>query len=224
MALAAAIDRCLLAMLVWCADRAWLHGAGRPRKPLTSSPCLINRCVPFAVWLITPAVFAATMLPAWALGWPASSLATIYFNQPEYFTALSLNAPNIWVIVQILPLGLPARRLWLRSRRDRSNRHSIRALYSARPLDQRTLVVGRATGAAADRRLSFAHARTLFLPGRRPVARNIDLRLHLARHRRRLPHRGLVSAGRERVPALPSAPAAAARSRACCSAGFAPSA
>jgi Gpi18-like mannosyltransferase len=44
------------------------------------------------------------MLPAWLAGWPAADLATIYLRQAQWFDALSLNAPNIWAVVQQLEL------------------------------------------------------------------------------------------------------------------------
>ena len=47
------------------------------------------------------------MLPAWALGWPAADLALVYVRQAGTFADLSMNAPNIWVIVQDAP-GLSA--------------------------------------------------------------------------------------------------------------------
>ena len=137
MALAAAVERRHVAMLVWCGIALGFKAQAALVAPFFLA-LLINRRVPFALWPITPAVFAATMLPALALGWPASSLATIYFNQPETFTALSLNAPNIWAIVQILPLGLPLGGLATAAAIGATAAYL--AYFSARPLDRRTLL------------------------------------------------------------------------------------
>jgi Gpi18-like mannosyltransferase len=65
---------------------------------------LIARRVPFRDWLIMPAALVATMLPAWLAGWPAADLVTIYFHQADWSPRMALNAPNIWAIVQPLPL------------------------------------------------------------------------------------------------------------------------
>jgi len=102
MALAAAIDRRHAMMLVWCG-----LALGFKVQALLIAPfflaLLINRRVPLRLWPIAPLTAAATMLPAWAAGWPASDLATIYFRQADTYEALSLNAPNLWAIVQALP-------------------------------------------------------------------------------------------------------------------------
>ena len=64
---------------------------------------LIAKRAEWHSWLIPPAVYAVFMLPAWALGWPAADLALIYVRQAGTFADLSMNAPNIWVIVQDVP-------------------------------------------------------------------------------------------------------------------------
>jgi Gpi18-like mannosyltransferase len=64
---------------------------------------LLGRRVGVRAWLIAPATAFATLLPAWAAGWPITNLLTIYLRQTNHFDQLSLNAPNIWTIVQILP-------------------------------------------------------------------------------------------------------------------------
>ena len=45
--------------------------------------------------------------PALLCGWPLSDLATIYVRQAGFYDTLSMNAPNVWAIVQALPLGVP---------------------------------------------------------------------------------------------------------------------
>jgi Gpi18-like mannosyltransferase len=104
MALVAMLNRRHVAMLVWCG-----LALGFKVQALLVAPffvgLLINRKIPLRLWPIAPLVAAATMVPAWALGWPAGDLATIYLRQADTYSALSLNAPNVWTIVQGLPVG-----------------------------------------------------------------------------------------------------------------------
>ncbi|WP_066803614.1 hypothetical protein [Sphingomonas asaccharolytica] len=103
MALAAAVKRHHAMMLAWCGLALAIK-----LQPAFSAPIilalLIGRRVPFRLWPIAPAAFVTAMLPAWLLGWPAADLATIYLHQADWSPLLSLNAPNIWVIAQALPL------------------------------------------------------------------------------------------------------------------------
>ncbi len=98
MGVAAAIDRKPAHMLAWCG----LALAIKPQAVLIAPfvlAMLIARPVPFRVWLIAPAVFLATLIPAWLAGWPAADLLLVYFRQVETFKAVALNAPNIWMIL-----------------------------------------------------------------------------------------------------------------------------
>lgn len=106
MALVAALDRRHAAMLAWCGLALGFKAQAALAAPFFLA-LAINRRVPFRMWPIAPAVAAATMLPAWLAGWPAADLATIYLRQAGMYDRLSLNAPNIWAIVQALPLGVP---------------------------------------------------------------------------------------------------------------------
>ncbi|MFA6124218.1 hypothetical protein [Sphingomonas sp.] len=107
MALAAALDRRHAAMLAWCGLALGFKAQSVFVAPFFLA-LLVNRHVPLRLWLIAPLVTVATILPAWMAGWPASDLALVYLRQADYFQALSMNAPNIWAIVQRLPLdGLP---------------------------------------------------------------------------------------------------------------------
>ncbi|GAA0313084.1 hypothetical protein GCM10009087_24080 [Sphingomonas oligophenolica] len=106
MALAAAISRRHASMLVWCGLALGFKVQAVLFAPFVLA-LLINRRVPFRLWSIAPAMFVATMLPAWAAGWPASDLAMIYLRQAVEYPNLSFNAPNIWAILQALPIGLP---------------------------------------------------------------------------------------------------------------------
>ena len=102
MALASAARKRNAAMLAWCGLALAIK-----LQPAFSAPIivalLIGRRVPLRLWPIAPTAFAAAMLPAWLAGWPASDLATIYLHQADWSPALSLNAPNIWAVIQALP-------------------------------------------------------------------------------------------------------------------------
>lgn len=104
MALSAALDRRHATMLAWCGLALGFKAQAVFVAPFFLA-LLINRRVPLRLWPIAPLVTAATMLPAWIAGWPAADLAMVYLRQTDYFQALSMNAPNVWALVQALPLG-----------------------------------------------------------------------------------------------------------------------
>jgi Gpi18-like mannosyltransferase len=137
MAVAAAIDRKHAAMLAWCGLALGFKAQSVLIAPFFLA-LLIQRRVPFRLWPIAPAVFAATMLPAWAAGWPAGDLATIYLRQAGTYPALSFNAPNIWVILQALPLGAPLAGLAAAAAIGATAAYIAR--FSAQILDSRALL------------------------------------------------------------------------------------
>lgn len=56
-------------------------------------------------WLVPASVYAAAMAPAWAAGWPASDLATIYLRQAGHFDAAG-NIANPWILLRnLMPDG-----------------------------------------------------------------------------------------------------------------------
>jgi len=139
MALAAAVDRKHLVMLAWCGLALGIKVQALLFAPFFIA-LLINRRVPLRFWPIAPLVAAATMLPAWAAGWPALDLATVYFRQADTYPALALNAPNLWQIVEALPLigMLPLGGLALATALGASA--AFIAWFSTRPLDGRALL------------------------------------------------------------------------------------
>ncbi|HEX8125609.1 MAG TPA: hypothetical protein VF548_08515 [Allosphingosinicella sp.] len=100
-AIACAIRRRLAWMLVWSGLAFALKAQAAFCAPFVVA-VLIREKAPWRLWLIPPGVYLAAMLPAWLAGWPASDLATIYLRQAQWFDALSMNAPNIWAVVQQL--------------------------------------------------------------------------------------------------------------------------
>jgi Gpi18-like mannosyltransferase len=139
MALAAAVDRKHLVMLAWCGLALGIKVQALLFAPFFIA-LLINRRVPLRFWPIAPLVAAATMLPAWAAGWPAWDLATVYFRQADTYPALALNAPNLWQIVEALPwIGtLPLSGLALATALGGTAAYI--AWFSTRPLDGRALL------------------------------------------------------------------------------------
>lgn len=102
-AVAMAVERKHAAMLVWAGVALAIKSQAAFAGPFFLA-LLIARRVPVRLWLLSPLAFAACMVPAWAAGWPAHDLATIYFRQAGFFEDLSRNAPNIWAVIQSTPL------------------------------------------------------------------------------------------------------------------------
>lgn len=105
MALAAAVERRHRAMLVWCG-----LALGFKLQAVLIGPfflaLLIARRVPVRDWFWMPAIYLLTLVPAWLAGWPAYDLLTIYAGQAATFPQIALNAPNIWMIAQLI--GAPS--------------------------------------------------------------------------------------------------------------------
>ncbi|MDB5701228.1 MAG: mannosyltransferase family protein [Sphingomonadales bacterium] len=101
LALSAALGRRHAAMLIWCGISIAFKLQAILSAPFIIA-LLINRRVPIHYWVIPPLVFLASLLPAWIAGWPAHDLLGVYMRQSEAFSLVSLNAPNIWIIVQNL--------------------------------------------------------------------------------------------------------------------------
>ena len=106
LAVASSVDGKPRTMLLWWGVALAFKAQAIFLSPIVAG-ILIARRAEWHSWLVPPAVYAAFMLPAWALGWPAADLALVYVRQAGTFADLSMNAPNIWVIVQDAP-GLSA--------------------------------------------------------------------------------------------------------------------
>jgi Gpi18-like mannosyltransferase len=100
MAVAAAVERRHPAMFAWCGIGLAFKAQAALAGPFFLALALA-RGVPFRVWLTTPAAMIAPMIPAVLAGWPVADLLTIYLRQAQYTELLSLNAPNIWAIIQL---------------------------------------------------------------------------------------------------------------------------
>ena len=104
MALAAALDRRHILMLL-----CWGGALGIDPQAMFVAPfflaLLIDRRVPVYRWAVAPLVAAATLAARFAAGWPIGGWACAFCLQADGVQQLSANAPNIWTIVQVLPLG-----------------------------------------------------------------------------------------------------------------------
>jgi len=103
MALACAVERRHLSMLLWCGIAMGFKLQAGLVAPFFLALVLARR-VPVWQWFAAPAALVALMLPALALGWPLDDLIAIYPRQSAWFPDLARNAPNIWSIVQQLHL------------------------------------------------------------------------------------------------------------------------
>jgi Gpi18-like mannosyltransferase len=137
MGVAAALDRRHATMLAWFGLAVAFKAQAVLVAPFFLA-LLIKRKVPLWLWPIAPAVTLATMVPAWAAGWPAADLVTIYLRQADTFQLLSFNAPNIWAILQALPLGLPL--VGLATAAAIGGTAAYIARFSAQTLDNRALL------------------------------------------------------------------------------------
>jgi Gpi18-like mannosyltransferase len=108
MALAAAVARRHRTMLAWCGVALAFKLQAAFFAPFVLG-LLIRRRIPMRLWPIAGLVWVASLVPASLAGWPAADLLTIYLRQTESYAGLSLNAPNLWMIVDALPLfaGVP---------------------------------------------------------------------------------------------------------------------
>lgn len=109
LALACAAGRRHVAMLIWCGVALSIKQQAIFAAPFVLG-LLLSRRVPVRLWPAAPAAMLAMYLPAWAAGWPLSDLLTVYVRQAGFVDGLSLNAPNVWAIVQTVP-GFEARAL-----------------------------------------------------------------------------------------------------------------
>jgi len=113
MAVASAIDRRPAAMLLWCGLAFAFKAQAIFLAPFAIAMLIAWRSR-WTLWAIPPAVYLTAMVPAWAAGWPAADLLSVYLRQAGTFDQLSMNAPNLWQLVQAAPgLDAPIWRSWL---------------------------------------------------------------------------------------------------------------
>ncbi|MFT6569759.1 MAG: hypothetical protein ACJAWY_001466 [Sphingomonas echinoides] len=104
MALAAALDRRHMHMLRWWGTALAFDPHAMFVAPLLLA-LLINRHVPVHRWAVAPLISLATLAVLFAIGWPMPGWESVFAGRADGLPPLSANAPNIWAIVQALPLG-----------------------------------------------------------------------------------------------------------------------
>ncbi len=98
-AVAALVERRMATAMVWCGVAFAFKAQAIFIAPVALGVMLARR-PRWWVWLVAPAAFVSAMIPAMAVGWPAADIAFIYYGQAQTFKELSVNAPNIWVLVE----------------------------------------------------------------------------------------------------------------------------
>lgn len=82
-ALAAMIRGQTLRAMLWCGLAISLKAQAAFIAPVMIG-AMIGRRAPLWQWLVPAAVFAATLLPPWLLGWPGMQLLTVYIQQAAW--------------------------------------------------------------------------------------------------------------------------------------------
>ncbi len=72
-----------LSSLAWCGLAMAFKSQAAFIAPVILG-ALIGRRAPLWQWLVPPAVFFATLVPAWAIGWPLWKLLTVYPEQAAW--------------------------------------------------------------------------------------------------------------------------------------------
>ena len=63
----------------------------------------LRRKFPFYYFLVIPAVFVVSIVPAWLSGAPFDKLLFVYFTQFDYYHSLSMRAPNLYLFIHTEP-------------------------------------------------------------------------------------------------------------------------
>lgn len=106
MALVAVIGRRPAAMFIWCGIAVAVKAQAVFGAPFFLAAAIRWRA-PWQQWALAPAATLAVFAPAMVLGWPLQDLLTIYLRQAGFFETLSMNAPNVWAIVQSFRPAVP---------------------------------------------------------------------------------------------------------------------
>lgn len=110
MAVASAIERRSLAMLLWFGVAVAFKAQAIFLAPFIGQQMLQQK-VKVLVWPIPCLVYGIAMLPAAIAGWPIADLLTVYLRQAQWNPTFIGNAANPWSLVQ---LAAPQRGLaWL---------------------------------------------------------------------------------------------------------------
>ena len=75
---------------------------------------LLKRAVSWKHFLLVPAVYVVTIIPAWLVGRPLPELLQIYLGQTDTYRALAMNAPTLyqWLPNDLYDILYPAGMIW----------------------------------------------------------------------------------------------------------------
>lgn len=112
MAVASAISRKPLAMLIWFGVGIAFKAQAIFLAPFIAQRLLSER-TPLVLWPVPGLVYITAMLPAALAGWPFFDLLTVYLRQAEWNPEFMSNASNLWATVQYLAPQAGLQWLWL---------------------------------------------------------------------------------------------------------------
>ena len=98
-AVAALVERRMGTAMIWCGVAIAFKAQAIFIAPVALGIMLAAR-PRWWVWLVPGIAGAAMMLPAMAIGWPARDILSVYYGQAQTFRELSINAPNIWLLIE----------------------------------------------------------------------------------------------------------------------------
>jgi len=108
LALAAMIRGKTLRAMVWCGIAIAFKAQAAFMAPVIVG-AMIGRRAPLWHWAVPAAVFLATLVPAWLLGWPGMKLLTVYLGQAS-LDQLAGRLANPWMLGTMF--GEQAARQW----------------------------------------------------------------------------------------------------------------
>jgi Gpi18-like mannosyltransferase len=115
LAVASAARNRLVPMAVWAGVAIAFKAQAAFLAPFVIS-ILLQQRAPLICWAIPPLIYAALMVPAWLVGWPATDLATIYLRQaawqPEGGGIFVSNGASWWTIYGTYVPDLAIRTFW----------------------------------------------------------------------------------------------------------------
>ena len=112
MAVASAISRKPLAMLIWFGVGVAFKAQAVFLAPFIAQRLFSER-TPLVLWPVPGLVYVTATLPAALAGWPFFDLLTVYLRQAEWNPEFISNASNLWAAVQYFAPEAGLQWLWL---------------------------------------------------------------------------------------------------------------
>lgn len=112
MAVASAISRKPLAMLIWFGVGVAFKAQAIFLAPFVAQRLFSER-TPLVLWPVPGLVYVTATLPAALAGWPFFDLLTVYLRQAEWNPEFISNASNLWAAVQYFAPEAGLQWLWL---------------------------------------------------------------------------------------------------------------